>query len=210
MSVPVERPAKYPSRAGRPKAALPVTAEVAVIALKEWLRSHIGDTPLEEVAAAARYCTSAVSTAVGGAELPSWQRVRGIAAAVGAPTEQAHELWWNAALADFRKQNPRPEDPIAYYGWELRKIMLREGLGQNDVLQRMERLVSQDSGLGSAMSRATLGRFLAGKSLPRRYGQMVLLLRVLPLKGDEAERLKNRYTILEAAVQIAKTIRPAR
>ncbi|MFE5565936.1 hypothetical protein ACFQ68_13200 [Amycolatopsis japonica] len=193
-------------RQGRRKAALPADAEMTAIALKKWLRGYIGETSLEQVASRARYSISAVSTAVGGAGVPSLQLVRGIADAVGAPAKQAAEMWWAAALAEFTKHNPPcPDDPLASFAQDLRKVMLKAGLGQADVLYRMARLSAENSELDPAMSRATLSRFLSGRCLPR-HGQMMLLLRVLPLQDEEAARLKSRYGTLETALRMAKSM----
>ncbi|WP_326957602.1 hypothetical protein [Amycolatopsis sp. NBC_01286] len=193
-SMPLYRP-----RPGRRKSALPAEVDPAVKALKKWLRGFVGDMSLEDVAAAARYSISAVSSALGGAELPRLRLVQGIATGVNAPAHEAHRLWWAAALEEFTKRHPDPPaDPVAQLAQDLRRVMLRNDLGKTEVLRRMVRLCESKGNVTTAMSRATLCRLLAGATLPRT-NQMSVFLRVLNLRDDEVEALISRYERLMAA-----------
>ena len=191
-------------RSGRRKSALPPETDPAVKALKKWLRGYVGDTPLEEVAAAASYCVSAVSTALGGTELPGLRVVRSIAAGVGASQVQAHKLWWAAALEDFAKRNPaKPDDPLADFALDLCRAMLMHDLGKTEVLRRMTRLCEAEGNVIKAMSRATLCRLLDGTTLPRP-DQMNVFLRVIGLRESELEQLTDRYEKLDTARALAR------
>jgi hypothetical protein len=193
-------------RAGRRKSALPANAGPAITALKKWLREHVGDIPLEKVATAASYSVSAVSSALGGAELPRLRLVQSIVGGISAPQGRAHELWWAAALEDFTKNNPprRPGSPLAEFGLDLRKAMLKNDLGPTDVLRRMARLCAAEGDVTKAMSRATLCRLLAGTTLPRSE-QMDVFLRVINLREGEVERLSSRYDVLSTALALIKS-----
>ncbi|MET8997183.1 hypothetical protein [Amycolatopsis sp. NPDC004169] len=192
-------------RAGRRKSALPADAGPAITALKKWLRQHVGDIPLERVAAASMYSVSAVSSALGGTELPRLRLVRSIASGIGAPQGHAHELWWAAALEEFTKNNPsRSGDPLGEFALDLRKAMLKNDLGPTDVLRRMARLCAAEGDTAKAMSRATLSRLLAGTTLPRSE-QMDVFLRVINLRDGEIERLTSRYDVLGTAMALVRS-----
>lgn len=196
-------------RSGRKKSALPAEAGPAVKTLKKWLRGFVGDTSLEDVAAAASYSISAVSTALGGADLPRLRLVQSIAAGVGAPQQQAHQLWWAAALDEFNSHNSaQPDDLVASFALDLRRAMLRNDLGKVEVLGRMARRCHAGGDVTKAMSRATLCRLLTGTTLPRA-DQMNVFLRVLDLRDHEIDALTNRYEYLVASrrarsVQVVK------
>jgi hypothetical protein len=173
--------------------------------LKQWLRSFVGDTPLEEIAALATYSISAVSNAIGGASVPRLRVVYSIAAGVGAPKGRAHELWWAAALEQFNRDNPATSGhPLVEFGVELRKAMLKSDLGLVDVLGRMRQLCAAEGGHHAVMSRATLGRLLAGRTLPRDE-HMALFLRALNLRDGEIERLTSRYETIGMALRMVKS-----
>jgi hypothetical protein len=183
----------YRPRPGRRKSALPPASGPAVKALKEWLRRYVGETPLEEVAAAASYSVSTVSNALGGIELPRLRLVQSIAAGVGAPLPAAHRIWWEAALEEFAKSNPaRPDDPVADFALQLRRMMLRSDLGKTEVLGRMTRLCDAMKITTKPMSRATLCRLLDGDTLPKPE-QMNLFLRVINAREDEVRQLTSRF-----------------
>lgn len=198
-SVPSSR-----ARTGRRKSALPADAGPAILKLKQWLRDHVGDTPLEHVAVSACYSVSAVSNALGGAELPRLRLVLRIADGINAPRGRAHELWWAAALEDLAKSSPAPVGIDAEFAFDLRKAMLKTDLGPTDVLQRMAKLCAAEGNVTTAMSRATLARLLTGATLPRA-GQMDVFLRVLSLSDGEFARLRSRYEVLCAASAMAKS-----
>jgi hypothetical protein len=181
-----------------------------VKALKKWLRGFVGDTSLEEVAAAASYSISAVSSALGGAELPRLRLVQSIASGVGAPKPEAHRLWWAAALEEFTKDHPQqPADPVAAFALDLRRAMLRNDLGKAEVLRQMARLCESTGDVTKAMSRATLCRLLSGTTLPRTE-QMNVFLRALNLRDSEIEQLTGRYERLSAARRDARNpVRPS-
>jgi hypothetical protein len=195
------------ARPGRRKAALPADAGPAVKALKEWLRGYVGDTSLEAVAAAASYSVSTVSNALGGTELPRLVLVQSIAAGVGAPLNAAHRIWWEAALEEFAKDNPaRPDDPLADFARQLRRVMLRSDLGKTTVLRHMARLCAATGSVIAPMSRATLCRLLDGDTLPRPE-KMSVFLRVIKASDTELAQLNARYEELATARARAKTAR---
>ncbi|HEY3481139.1 MAG TPA: hypothetical protein VGL02_19785 [Streptomyces sp.] len=170
--------------------------------LKKWLREFVGDTSLEDVAAAASYSISAVSTALGGTDLPRLRLVQRIAAGVGAPQQQAHQIWWAAALEEFNAHDPaRPSDPVASFARDLRRAMLRNDLGKTEVLRRMGRRCEASGDVTKAMSRATLCRLLTGVTLPRA-DQMNVFLRVIDLRDRDIVALTERYEDLVAARRV--------
>lgn len=208
MTIPGKAMPEYRARPGRPKSALPADAGPAVKALKEWLRTHVGNTSLEKVAAAATYSVSTVSNALGGAELPRLRLVQSIAAAVDAPQALAHQMWWKAALEEFTKDNPpRPDDPVADYARQLRHIMLRSDLSKATLLRDMTRLCETTHGVITPMSRATLCRLLDGTTLPHPE-QMSIFLRVINPTNTELVQLTVRYHELALARARAKTTKP--
>lgn len=205
MTIPGRTMPVYRSRPGRRKSALPAAAGPAVKALKEWLRRYVGETPLEEVAAAASYSVSTVSNALGGVELARLRLVQSIAGGVGAPLPAAHRIWWEAALEEFAKSNPaRPDDPVADFALQLRRTMLRSDLGKTEVLARMTRLCDAMGISTKPMSRATLCRLLDGGTLPKPE-QMNLLLRVINAREEEVRQLTDRFNELVAARARART-----
>ncbi|MFF1608222.1 hypothetical protein ACFVYA_10615 [Amycolatopsis sp. NPDC058278] len=180
-------------------------------ALKEWLRRFVGETPLEEVAAAASYSVSTVSNALGGTELPRLRLVQSIAAGVGAPLPAAHRIWWEAASEEFTKNNPaQPDDPVADFALQLRRAMLRSDLGKTEVLRRMVRLSDAESLTMKPMSRATLCRLLDGDTLPNPE-QMNLFLRVIGIRDEEIRQLTVRFEeLIVARARARSTKRKAR
>lgn len=198
-SVPLSR-----ARTGRRKSALPAYAGPAILKLKQWLRDQAGDTALEQIAVSACYSVSAVSNALGGAELPRLRLVLRIAAGINAPRGRAHELWWAAALEDLVKSSPTPVGMLAEYAFDLRKAMLKTDLGPKEVLQRMAKLCAAEGNVTTAMSRATLARLLTGTTLPRA-GQMDVFLRVICLGDPDFARLRSRYEVLCAASSMVKS-----
>ena len=173
--------------------------------MKQWLRGYAGNTPLEQIAAGAEYAISAVSTAMGGSDLPRLQLVRSIAAAVGAPQTQTYELWWAAALEEFRKKNPaEPNSPLEEFGQALQLAMLRADFGPGDVLTRMQQVARAGEFGIAPMSRATLSRMLVGATLPREE-QMDLFFRSLIISDRELKVLWARYQSVSMALEIVKS-----
>ncbi|MGW5703850.1 hypothetical protein [Amycolatopsis japonica] len=150
----------------------------------------------------ASYSVSAISAALGGAELPRLRIVRSIAASIAAPPDEAYQLWWAAAIEDFEAKNPPARrTPLAQFGLDLRRSMLRQDLGQTDLLRKMMRQCAAEGDLAKMMSRATLCRLLAGTTLPR-VEQMSLLMGVLNLPRAELHQLANSYKTLRGALDL--------
>lgn len=191
-------------RLGRAKSALPVDADPRVIALKEWLRDCAGTTSWTEVAAAASYSISAVSTALGGASLPKLRVVLAIAAAVGAADTTTRELWVAAKLAEYQRATPTPATPLGELAGELRVAMARIDVGATQLQQRMRKLAVTTGYGKEPMSRATLHRFLNGETLPR-LGQVGLLLRCLEMGEPQRDQLLRRCEVIQAAIAITKS-----
>jgi hypothetical protein len=192
-------------RVGRPKSALPIDADPAVIAVKKWLRDCVGTMLLTEVAAIANYSVAAVSTALGRDELPSRRLALAIAAAVGAPADATHDLWFAAALVRHKKQYPaQPDSPLAELATDLRVAMLRHDLGPTEVLRRMAKLAAAGAYGQRVMSRPTFQRLLAGETVPR-LGQVHLLLTALEVSEQERAQIIGRCTVLEAAQAIIRS-----
>lgn len=210
MTTPSDRPddAATSPKCGRPKSGLPSDAQPAVIALKQWLRTEVGDTPLKTVADLSHYSISTVSTVIGGPALPPLRQVLRVAGGVGASQRRAHELWYAAALEAFTAKLPKaPRNPLVEFGIDLRKAMIMNDLGPGDLMRRMNAASTKFDELGRAMSPATLGRLLSGScTCMPKIVQMDLLLDALKLRPDDHQRLRARHRILSEALVIAKSL----
>jgi hypothetical protein len=195
-----------PARRGRPKADLPGDATAAVVALKRWLRTQVGDVPLKTVAQRSNYSLSTVSTVLGGSTVPPLRQVLSVAEGVHASRREAHELWYAAALEGFTATLPaKPCNPLVEFGIDLRKTMLRNDIGAGQLHRSMELASSRFDGLADVMSRATLDRLLGGSKLPTSIVQMDLLFEALNLPKTESAQFRLRYRVLCAALAMMKS-----
>ncbi|MEV6832091.1 hypothetical protein [Amycolatopsis sp. NPDC051102] len=163
-----------------------------------------GDTKLETIAARSGFSVSTVCAVIGGSTLPPLQQVLSVAGGIGGSQRHAHGLWYAAALQAFRASQPKNPGPLAAFGIELRRAMLKEDLGPADVRRRMVEAAARFD--VRSMSVGTLRRLLSGAGAMPKIVQMDLLLEVLPLQPDELQRLKARHRVLSEALEIAREL----
>lgn len=204
MSTPSERPDAAPPRCGRPKSGLPADAQPEVLDLKQYLRSEAGDAKLETIAGRSGFGVSTVCAVLGGSTLPPLHQVLRVAVGIGASQRRAHSLWYAAALQAFQASQPKHPGPLAAFGIELRRAMLKHDLGPADVRRDMVEAAAK-VGVRS-MSIDTLRKLLAGAGAMPKIVQMDLLLKALPLQSDELQRLRARHRVLSEALEIVREL----
>jgi hypothetical protein len=206
------RPAHPARRPGRKRSALPGDGGKAITKLKKTLRAVVGDMPLDQLTEATHYSPAMVSAALNGTSVPSQKLTFALSSLDKTKSdEDMRELWFDAALEQFKRGNPRPnfgspmpDDQLRALAWDLRVMMLREDTRPGHVRAKME---ARAAGAGEVMSVSTLGRLLKGQTLPD-VEQMDLLFGALGVKTLASLSMwEHRVERIRVAIAVVRELR---